>query len=1764
MAGNKIEIDLSVEDKSGSLKKRTNEAKELNQELDRASKSIGGVGIPTGTRAGAQAMRASYSTSAAAERVSSDSTVGLQRTTVSTGFQRSGQQTTRQAAYSPTQGEMTDYTMAGGVTGRGGASARDFAAEAQGLGGLVRLYATYAANIFAVSAAFTALRESMATDIMIKGMEQLGAASGQSLGAMTKQFVTVTDGMISMREAAEAVTKASSSGLGRQQILELATVAKGASQALGVNMSDAVSRLSRGIVKLEPELLDELGLFTKTGKAAEDYARKVGKTESQLTDFERRQAFANAVLEEGRKKFGEIAQEGNPYDKLLASLKNVAQDILSIVNSIVGPIAKLLADNTGLITAAIGLAALKITQQAIPALGNWQKSMKASADRAKQEMGELNRVFSEGLVTRAQQEAGLPQLEKKLAEAKKELALQGGRGYLGKGYDPDEPRIRTAQQIALEEEKVNKHMERGNDLQKQKAMKAQAVLNIEKEILRIQGDINKAHDYTQNKMDAEAKIFSQTWMMEKNLQNARAKYESADIRSRVSQNVYEKGTFGAIGELAKETIASKNMSGLGKASTIALGGIQALTQGIGILFNALSRVFGYLGIAYTVFEILDSVFSTNSKSSAKFKDSLSQLEETTKTAIETNKKYEGSLSLEAAIAYANSFDGLTQSVRELTKSFTEFGQESSRWDKSLEWIKDILPFVDSLQEKLAKQMGKSIVASIESMPAGEGREAFRKQMGDLLNLQPGKLTAKNISNILEDADEDTINAVSASLEQMNKKVQESSLYLKGLKDSGDLAEKSMSTFMNSMKDSTPLTTFFVNTIKYSDELNKALNDANFNTQAAALDKLANTDLTIFGSQALEIQKVVLQFSELKTQAENSAKSLEASKDKLDELIKKRKEATGMTAGPLRAELDKQIIAERGIIQAQENAVADLQYKIKDLAKEAENFIKLSVGDQVNIILERFKDQLAKIRLETQKDVVSKGFGDTISGTQALGDIAKQQIAVEERLITSQDRLADKLDLLRIQLAEEKGKATAAGQAGGAMMSEGVDPSKVLAAQEQARAMYEKFMVKGDQLDSSSMKKLEELAKIIPQFPQLIALMERKTKIEIAKADGAAKRLKVDFDTAIKTLEIEAKRESDRLKFEADRLSGVISAIGSDTPERLGAQLALTQTVLQEQYNIIDQQSNAALKRAQTAREMALKAGQAPAQVAKQFAEKTEQIELERSRSKELLAQKTALEEQGRQIQYNLQLTERQLQTEVERLQAQKSLILGTGLGSESAKIELDRQIRERQRRIAEAQDQANIDRDIGTRNLLLKQAAEKYGGEDMADREMTASERLQIQALDQVIEKSRNINKERKITRDLTEFGARAQEDFNYRLKEQEFILAKNQLARTQQALEAEKIFDADNENLAISKELLDYQANLGFIRGDQLKQANAKIEKDRIELQLRRDLLANEQEILSITERLEQARIRALGGVTKDDQGNIMPGTDSPETIGMEAELAKAKAAGDKLRLQAARQVGAVERDLLRTDRMEEYSKKFTGFFDSMGDAIANWAATGKWNGKELVNSLIQDLLRYEMRLQMHALFVQGLKPLIGNFFSNLNFGSGIGYGSQDLGQYFAKGGAFDTMGSVPGYAKGGMFTNKVVDKPTFFMAAKGLGVMGEAGPEAIMPLRRDKSGKLGIMTFAQGDILPLGRNDNGDLAASISGTNNSSSSNTMGNTTINVHNYTGKEVNTQESTDARGNRRIEVTVGEMVGAEVSRVGGAPRQSINATYGLKPLLIRR
>jgi hypothetical protein len=95
-----------------------------------------------------------------------------------------------------------------------------------------------------------------------------------------------------------------------------------------------------------------------------------------------------------------------------------------------------------------------------------------------------------------------------------------------------------------------------------------------------------------------------------------------------------------------------------------------------------------------------------------------------------------------------------------------------------------------------------------------------------------------------------------------------------------------------------------------------------------------------------------------------------------------------------------------------------------------------------------------------------------------------------------------------------------------------------------------------------------------------------------------------------------------------------------------------------------------------------------------------------------------------------------------------------------------------------------------------------------------------------------------------------------------------------------------------------------------------------------------------------------------------------------------------------------------------------------------------------------------------LKMVILQQMSGWLGQAFGGISGGGGL------LGGLFgfADGGAFSHGNLIP-FAKGG-----VVHRPTVFPMATGAGLMGEAGPEAVMPLGRDSHGRLGVV--ASGSI--------------------------------------------------------------------------------------------
>lgn len=94
-------------------------------------------------------------------------------------------------------------------------------------------------------------------------------------------------------------------------------------------------------------------------------------------------------------------------------------------------------------------------------------------------------------------------------------------------------------------------------------------------------------------------------------------------------------------------------------------------------------------------------------------------------------------------------------------------------------------------------------------------------------------------------------------------------------------------------------------------------------------------------------------------------------------------------------------------------------------------------------------------------------------------------------------------------------------------------------------------------------------------------------------------------------------------------------------------------------------------------------------------------------------------------------------------------------------------------------------------------------------------------------------------------------------------------------------------------------------------------------------------------------------------------------------------------------------------------------------------------------------------------------LTGIVGGLGSGLVSALGFANGGAFSGgrvRAFAQGGAF-SAGDVTPFAQGG-----VVAGPTLFGMRNGLGLMGEAGPEAVMPLTRGPDGKLGVQARGAG----------------------------------------------------------------------------------------------
>ena len=215
------------------------------------------------------------------------------------------------------------------LNGTGSQSARAFSKLAFDMNPLTSAYASIAINVYATTEAFRFLKEAAALDRLIQQTAQFSASiSGVNVKALATQLQEVSGGALAMGEALKQSVRGISFNFMTEDLIRLTEGARKASVALGLDFTDAMDRVIRGISKGEVELLDELGVVTRLDTAYQKFAATLGLKADQLTDYQRKVALTNEVLDQLETKYKAFDVAANSTERLGTATKNLVDSLL--------------------------------------------------------------------------------------------------------------------------------------------------------------------------------------------------------------------------------------------------------------------------------------------------------------------------------------------------------------------------------------------------------------------------------------------------------------------------------------------------------------------------------------------------------------------------------------------------------------------------------------------------------------------------------------------------------------------------------------------------------------------------------------------------------------------------------------------------------------------------------------------------------------------------------------------------------------------------------------------------------------------------------------------------------------------------------------------------------------------------------------------------------------------------------------------------------------------------------------------------------------------------------------------------------------------------------------------------------------------------------------------------------------------------------------------------------------------------------------------
>jgi len=315
-----------------------------------------------------------------------------------------------------------------GAAQRSGSTAKDFSRMQQGMGGMVQVYATVAANVFALSSAFLVLRRAADLSSMMKSSEDFSNRFGVSVTEITKKMQEASGGALDFADALPTVNKAVSAGVGIGQMEELTKAATKAAQTFGGSTTEALNRFISASQRGRVEIIQTLGVVIKTEQAYKEYAASIGKTALELSAFDRQQAILNATIEASQSVFAGVNIDPNPFQQFLTTMVDLKNEMLTFATDGMTPALNAFNKSKTAALALITVLSIIVGKKFFPQLsqgvGKFAASGRESTLRAREIAGRASRA-----ATKAQEEAEKTRGGKGIKNIKKqEMAFRKSLG----------------------------------------------------------------------------------------------------------------------------------------------------------------------------------------------------------------------------------------------------------------------------------------------------------------------------------------------------------------------------------------------------------------------------------------------------------------------------------------------------------------------------------------------------------------------------------------------------------------------------------------------------------------------------------------------------------------------------------------------------------------------------------------------------------------------------------------------------------------------------------------------------------------------------------------------------------------------------------------------------------------------------------------------------------------------------------------------------------------------------------------------------------------------------------------------------------------------------------------------------------------------------------------------------------------------------------------------------------------------------------------